>query len=451
MRLLNFVGVTILVLASAAWGNPASWQPAKANVPGEGNCTECHNTYPLNSGSGKVELTVVDGPNTYTPGVPKRLRVTVTDPDARRWGFQATPRLASDATTAAGIIRAADANTEVICSDTNLPDDNGNCPSTGPTQYIGHVNRSTRAGTVGPVTFEFNWTPPSSDVGEVIFYYTGNGANNNNQNTNDRIYAATTRFAFAGGTSGPKPTFTTAAVVNAASFSPERPFAQGSFFSIFGTQLAGSTVVWDSAFVNGVAPTTLAGVRVLINDRPAFLSLVAPGQINAIAPTDTPPGGTSIVVEHNGVRSDTISVTAGDVSPALFTFSPRDNKFLAGTSGDGAAFLGPADLFGGPVNGRPLRPARSGEVIIIYGTGFGPTNPPTEIGRIPSGAAPTANPVTFTIGGRAVTPQYAGRSGFVGVYQFNLQVPTLTNGEHEVRATVNGVTTATGKVLLVGN
>jgi uncharacterized protein (TIGR03437 family) len=454
-RLAAARAVVFLLAASATGllGNSAGPGPGYSSAPGEGDCSACHDSSAVNSGPGRVEIQFADGQSTYSPGTTKRIRVLITDANARRWGFQLAAREATNTNRQAGSFAPVNSFTAAECTDgvNSILKPDGNCPGNLPRQLIGHTVAGSRAGTVGPVTFEFDWTPPTSNVGGVAFYVSANAANNNGSTNGDRVYTANTQIAFSGPPAGPRPTFPAAGIINAASFSAQTPFSEGSFFSIFGTNLATQTLVWDNFFQNGVGPTTLGNVRVLVNDRPAFLSLVSPGQINAIAPPGTTAGGNNVVVEVNGVRSDPVAVVAGSLSPAVFVFSPRSNRYLAATTGDGSAFIGPEDLFGGPVNGRAFRPARSNEIITLYGTGFGPTNPATEIGRVPSGAAPTASPVTFRVGTTAVTPEYAGRSGFVGVYQFNIRIPQLPDGEYEVTATINGVTTQSGRFLTVKN
>src|SRR5262245_40284702 len=76
--------------------------PGKSGVPGESTCMEagCHVGTALNAGPGSVKIDA--GGTTYTPGVKQRIRVTVSDPNMRRWGFQATARLSSNARTMAG-------------------------------------------------------------------------------------------------------------------------------------------------------------------------------------------------------------------------------------------------------------------------------------------------------------------------------------------------------------
>ena len=55
---------------------------------------------------------------TYVPGVKQHLTVTIADPAATQqaWGFQLTARLASNTATMAGSFAPTDANTQIMCS-----------------------------------------------------------------------------------------------------------------------------------------------------------------------------------------------------------------------------------------------------------------------------------------------------------------------------------------------
>ncbi|MGD0776587.1 MAG: hypothetical protein ABSC05_27545, partial [Candidatus Solibacter sp.] len=78
------------------------------------------------------------------------------------------------------------------------------------------------------------------------------------------------------------------------------------------------------------------------------------------------------------------------------------------------------------VAARPARPARPGETIIFYGTGFGPTNPPVSAYHRFSGSAPLSNsaPVRVQIGSVQAQASYTGLVGN-GLYQMSVAVPDL--------------------------
>lgn len=145
-----------------------------AGVPGEGDCTDCH-TSTLNSGGGKLQIQLVDA-STWTPGKEMRVRVTLTDPAARRWGFQLTARAAGNPTVSAGKFAVADA------SSTRLT------PGLDDSQYVTQTTAGTRPGTTGSSSWEVLWTPPAASFGHVTFYAAGNAANGDGSNSGDQIY-----------------------------------------------------------------------------------------------------------------------------------------------------------------------------------------------------------------------------------------------------------------------
>jgi uncharacterized protein (TIGR03437 family) len=146
------------------------------------------------------------------------------------------------------------------------------------------------------------------------------------------------------------------------------------------------------------------------------------------------------------------SVTLSPYGPSFSLLG--DGKHVAGeiatTDGSGVYgggtydLLGPTDTFS--FNTRPVHP---GETLILYGVGFGPTTPHVPAGQIFSGAAPTATPVTITIGGAHANVVFAGITG-AGLYQFNLIVPPITgSGDQALEASANGVQTPPGPLVVV--
>ncbi|MEO8370105.1 MAG: hypothetical protein ABI806_12970, partial [Candidatus Solibacter sp.] len=96
--------------------------------------------------------------------------------------------------------------------------------------------------------------------------------------------------------------------------------------------------------------------------------------------------------------------------------------------------------------------AKPGDVLILWGTGFGPTTPPVAAGiQVPGDRVYNSSPVTVKIGtadaqvfGAALSP------GFVGLYQVAIQVPaSLADGDYPLVATVSGASSPTGVTLTV--
>jgi uncharacterized protein (TIGR03437 family) len=218
----------------------------------------------------------------------------------------------------------------------------------------------------------------------------------------------------------------------------------GEWVSIYGSNLASSTMSWIGDF-----PTSLSGTSVTINGKAAYLSFVSPGQINLQAPNDTATGIVPVVVT-TASGSSTATVTLAQFGPSFLLL---DAKHVAGiivrTNGAGAYAGGAYDIIGPTGNslGYPTVAAQSGDVVELFGTGLGPTNPAVPGGQLFSGAAPTINPVNLLINNVNVTPSFAGLSG-AGLYQINLTVPAgLGTGDVALLATVGGVQTPPNVVI----
>ena len=155
-----------------------------------------------------------------------------------------------------------------------------------------------------------------------------------------------------------------------------------------------------------------------------------------------------MVTTANGVATST--VTLAQFAPSLFLL---DGTHVAGiiprSDGSGAYDGGSYDIVGptGSSLGYPTVAAKARDVIELYGTGFGPTNPAVTPGQVFSGTASTTNPVQLLINNVGVTPSFAGLSS-AGVYQINVTVPAgLGTGDVPLVATVGGAQTPASVVI----
>jgi len=224
-------------------------------------------------------------------------------------------------------------------------------------------------------------------------------------------------------------------------YSTSTTIQPGSWVSMYGSNLAASTVAW-----NGNFPTSLGGTTVTVNGKPAYLWFVSPGQINFQAPADTASGTVTVVVANSmGIASST--VTLSQQSPAFLLLA--DGKHATGLiidpNGGGSQAGGFYDLLGPTGSGAGFRPAKAGEPVVVYGVGFGPTNPTVPAGQTyncPStGCAQLVTNPQITVGGVPVPLSFAGVVE-AGLYQFNFNLPTgLSSGDQILQAVVNGVNT----------
>jgi uncharacterized protein (TIGR03437 family) len=432
IALAALAAVPVILLADASGPDPGY-----AGVPGElGTCAVCHGSgaSSVNTKGGSVSIAFPNGP-TYTPGQKQHWVVTVADSTARRWGFEATARQASSNSTQAGSFKSTDTNTQVLCSTTGFRaqfNNSGTCASNAPLMYVEHTLAGTRLGTTGSVTFEFDWTPPATDVGAINVYIAGNAANGNNQDDfGDHIYSAS--YTLKTATNGP----TVTSVVNGASFTGN--IAAGSWVSILGTNLSGNSRSWTSAdFTNGT-PTSLDGVSVSIGGKAAFVYYISPTQINVQAP-DVASGSTSIVVTSGGTASNTATATVADYSPAFFVAG----NYAIATHADGS-LVAPAGTFAGST------PAARGETVTLWGTGFGATTPSVAPGQTAgsSAIAYVNSPPSVSIGG--VTASVYGAAlnpSALGLYQVTVTVPpSAPSGDQPIVASVGGQSSPASGVL----
>ena len=220
----------------------------------------------------------------------------------------------------------------------------------------------------------------------------------------------------------------------------------GSWVSIYGTGLSETTRSWQASdFSGNNLPTTLDNVSVQINGKPAAISYISPGLVNVQAPTDTATGTVPVVVT-NSVGTASGTATLAVYAPAFFTFQA---KYAAAVHNSDGFFVAPAAYLGSTVLSTP---AQSGEPIQIYATGLGPTTPAVPAGQLVATAAPVADltKLKVTIGGAAATVQYAGIVS-PGLYQVNLIVPQVANGDQPIVATIGGVSSQTGLFIPILN
>ena len=127
-----------------------------------------------------------------------------------------------------------------------------------------------------------------------------------------------------------------------------------------------------------------------------------------------------MTIQYRGVMSELVRKSVGDVALGVFTQN-------ASGSGPGAILNQDASM------NTPKRPARPGEVISIYATGEGRTDPPGVDGAITSQPLPKpVLSVTATIGGVAAEVLYAGAApgAIAGLFQVNVKVPaTVRTGD----------------------
>ncbi|HEY7680935.1 MAG TPA: hypothetical protein VIC04_10510 [Terriglobia bacterium] len=224
----------------------------------------------------------------------------------------------------------------------------------------------------------------------------------------------------------PPPDILVGGIVNAASFAQHpAPLGPGTIATIFGTNLNdGSTALNTSFGSDGLLITSLGGSQVRVNGVLAPMFFSTPGQLAIQIPNEVAGQTTAnVTVTASGQTSVIRSIFVEAVSPGVFT---------ANQSGSGPGAIT-------HVNGSAVtqqNPARPGEILVLYATGFGVLSPPLATGA-PSAGNTTAAPATLTVDGAAATVLFSGSTpGLVGLNQINFTVPASTRTANNIPVVV---------------
>jgi hypothetical protein len=144
-----------------------------ADPPDFQNCTACHSSFPVNSGSGSLELLGI--PSSYTPGTVYDLTVDLSQTGPTRWGFEITVIKADG-------VRGG--QLEVV----NVVQTQLSANATYNRDFMKHTTAGTFAGQTSSASWPIRWTAPVIGTGPVTFYLAGNAANNSSTNQGDYIY-----------------------------------------------------------------------------------------------------------------------------------------------------------------------------------------------------------------------------------------------------------------------
>jgi uncharacterized protein (TIGR03437 family) len=220
-----------------------------------------------------------------------------------------------------------------------------------------------------------------------------------------------------------------AGVVNGAGVTPVAAVAPGSVVSIFGSNLASTTIA------GALSPMvqTLAGVTARIGEQMLPLYFVSPTQINFQLPPDLPAGAQTATISSQGQPDVQVAFQVIADAPGIFASSVSNGvTFGLLTHADGSQVTSTA-------------PAQAGETLTLFGTGFGPTLPAR-----PEGYAIPASPAylltdtaTLQMGGVSVAPSNAyALPGAVGVDAIQFVVPAgLPSGSNaSLTVTIGGTT-----------
>ena len=228
--------------------------------------------------------------------------------------------------------------------------------------------------------------------------------------------------------------------------------------TIFGEKFAPagtSRQVSQDDLVNGRIPTMLAGVCAVFGATRAPIFGVFPGQLNVQVP-QAAPGNTAVQVITNcdtpqAESSNKEAVTVQPVAPEFFYFlhNGSGHNPIAAINAITGVYVGASGL----IPGGTFAPAKPGDLLMLFATGFGATNPLFGVGELPNVAAQVTGAVVIQFGGATLAAAdilYVGLSQNAGLYQVNLRVPdSVVDGDQALVISIDGVSSPAGGYITV--
>jgi uncharacterized protein (TIGR03437 family) len=255
-------------------------------------------------------------------------------------------------------------------------------------------------------------------------------------------------------------------IQNGATFLTSQALAPATFLAVFGSNLSTDTTgrIWAAADFsqnpNGTLniPTSLDGTSVTVGGLPGYVYYVSATQLNILTPSTVAPGNNiPVVVTVKGQPSAAFNVNLTSLAPSFFAYYPgtADNgkylvaQHLPSSSQRNYTEVGPLYLYPGITT-----PAKPGETIQLYGTGFGPTSPVLPAGiETPDSPTYALSPTpTATLGGLNAAVFFAGLTPTLSqIYQVDITIPAnAPSGDLPLVVTVNGVKSVSGLITVQG-
>ena len=491
---LALVLAAVCVPQAAANSGGAPSLSSGGAFPGERTCTQCHVGSEANSGPGTLTLTVggvsASGDSgaaglTYTPGETIALIVSFRDSTKFRVGFQLTAR-SGDGCGQPGSLAAASS-----ADGSGIKTGSASCgPAASEVQWVTH--QAPRNGS--SATFAIDWTAPAEDSGPVTIAVAVNGADGSRDRRNDNIY--TLQAVLQPSAAGPAtpPVISDGGVTSLGDSDPALTTgAPGGIAVIDGSGFAeaGAESI-GSVDADGKLATNLSGICVEVNQVRAPVLYADATTVFVQIPSETALGPAAVQVIRNckpatdstqqvpsdgapsaELLSNVAMFDIASVKPVLVQLSEGtpgavavhdDFSLVASEPATSPAAEMPSTEMPAPAQsdapeetaGPGMSPAVPGDVVTLFGTGFGPTDPALASGEIPALSHVLAAQSVQLMLGETTVPDdhivYAGASpGVAGLYQVSARVPdAMPAGEFSVSLAVDMQSSPLGPMITIG-
>lgn len=240
---------------------------------------------------------------------------------------------------------------------------------------------------------------------------------------------------------------------------PVEALSKGGLASVEGNNFGIGPVfqsLTQADLVNGALPLNFRGICVMVGGNRAPILGASDSQINFQTPAVS--GSSTAVTVVTGcdsaspLQSNAATVVVQGATPELFYFSFNSDGHnpVAAMDPITGAFLAASSLF----PGSGIAPAKPGEYVTVYGTGFGATDPAVAPGVLSSAAARVSGDMVVMLGGKQLPAEkilYAGVTpGSAGLYQINLLIPDDTpDGNLPLVVSIGGTKSPSGAYLTV--
>jgi uncharacterized protein (TIGR03437 family) len=201
-------------------------------------------------------------------------------------------------------------------------------------------------------------------------------------------------------------------IVSSGSYSTMGSPSPGELVSVFGLKLADGTELAPALPLT----TQLQGALLVLGGLPLPIVFTSQNQVNAMLPYGITPGTTyQLIAQRDNRLSVPQPVTVAVAEPAIFS---KDSSGKG--QGDVFVYLSTTEQ----ILAEPARPAKAGDILIIYCAGLGPVDPLIDAGVAVDRLTRTVNPVGLTIGGVQAEVLFSGLTGgLTGLYQVDAKMP----------------------------